>query len=250
MLYAILYGSFPFNGETIEELELAIQKGNFILTEEISIKGRDLLQRMLNNNPSERITIKEIYMHPWLAGIKPCIIHINILVCLFNEEELSSIRKDYDFKERQKDNSNSGDSSIFTIHNLDTENNEEEELNKSIIMAPYNTNESDEENFIETVRPLILNKRIVKFSSKLRKINREYERNNNSNIDNGIYLKPVSPLARINCRKDSIPKTNQINKAALDKMEDMGFDKNFVLGSINANRHNSATTCYYLLSET
>ena len=32
-------------------------------------------------------------------------------------------------------------------------------------------------------------------------------------------------------------------------MEAMGFDKKFITGSLNANSHNSATTCYYLLSE-
>lgn len=176
------------------------------------------------------------------------------VVCLFSEEEVECIKKDYDFKERQKDTSISDDSSIFTVHNLDTETNEEEELNKSIVMAPYNTNESDEENFIETVEALVVSKRIIKFSSKLREINREYERDNNSNIDNGIYLKPASTITTIvspkaHNKKDSITKTNQINKATLDKMEDMGFDRKFTIGSINANSHNSATTCYYLLSE-
>lgn len=69
VLYAILYGNFPFNGETVEELELAIQKGCYTLPEDISLEARDLLARMLESNPSERITVPEIYSHPWLVSI-------------------------------------------------------------------------------------------------------------------------------------------------------------------------------------
>ena len=32
-------------------------------------------------------------------------------------------------------------------------------------------------------------------------------------------------------------------------MEEMGFEKKYIIGSLNANSHNSATTCYCLLSE-
>lgn len=69
VLYAILYGNFPFNGDTIEELELAIQKGNYILSEEISLEARDLLSCMLNSDPGSRIKVAEIYLHPWLNNI-------------------------------------------------------------------------------------------------------------------------------------------------------------------------------------
>jgi len=252
VLYAILYGTFPFNGDTVEELELAIQKGDYTLPEEISSEARDLLANILNSDPATRIKLPEIYSHSWMSSVnKSCIFSLNKIVCLFSEEEIDRIRKDYNFKERQKDLSVSDDNSIFTVHNLDTENNEEEELSRSIVMAPYNTNESDEENFVETIESLILNKRTIKFSSKLREINREYERDNNSKIDNGIYLKSTNAIisSKTYYKKDSIPRTNQINKRVLDKMEEMGFDRKFVIGSINASSHNNATTCYYLLSE-
>lgn len=169
------------------------------------------------------------------------------LVSIFTEEELSSIRRDYDFKERLKDSSVSSNSSIFTVHNLDTEANEE--LSKSIVMAPYNTNESGCEDFVEVP---VVSKRVIKFSSKLREVNREYERDNNSNIDNGIYLKSANAKPhRVHCKRNSVMKIvgGQIKKEVLSEMEKMGFERKFVIGSVNANSHNSATTCYYLLSQ-
>lgn len=251
VLYAILYGNFPFNGDAIEDLELAILQGHYTLPSDISLEARDLLSRMLDPDAGGRIRVDEIYKHAWMASAGDSSKGGNEVVCLFSEEELDNIRRDYDFKERQRECSTSGDSSIFTVHNLDTETNEDEELSKSIVMAPYNTNESDEESFIETVEPLVVSRRVIKFSSKLREINREYERDNNSNIDNGIYVKPTAVVSsRIATKRDSLAKpSSNTNQRILSRMEEMGFDRKFVVGSINANSHNSATTCYYLLSE-
>lgn len=179
--------------------------------------------------------------------------------CLFTEEEIGSIRKEYDFKERLKDTSVSDSSSIFTVHNLDTENSEEMDVSKSIVLAPYNTNESDEEELLHFTQPLFVSKRTIKFSSKLREVNRQYEKDNNSNIDNGIYVNPSDKLSKPSHKKadaHSKPKPwyltplwrSQIDKVTLRKMEEMGFEKSFVVGSLNANSHNSATTCYHLLA--
>lgn len=69
VLYALLYGNFPFNGNTVEELERAIVKGKYLLPTDISLEARDLLGRMLNSNPSLRITVPEIFAHPWMLSI-------------------------------------------------------------------------------------------------------------------------------------------------------------------------------------
>ena len=127
-------------------------------------------------------------------------------------------------------------------------------MNKSSILAPFNSNET-EEDFIGEVQPLIESRKIIKFSSKLREINRQYERDNNSNIDNGVYVQQMSPrssLKSYSTRSTAYSTqhyTTQVNKQVLNKMEKMGLDKGFVISSLNANAHNSATTCYYLLCE-
>ena len=119
-----------------------------------------------------------------------------ILVRLFTEEEVSDLKREFDFRERLNDSSIS-DSSVFTVHNLETENSDTEELSKSVVLAPYNTNESDEEEeeeFIDSIEPMIMSKRTIKFASKIREVNRQYEKDNNSNINNGIYLQAANPI--------------------------------------------------------
>jgi serine/threonine protein kinase len=78
VLYALLYGNFPFSGNTVEDLEESIQKGEYILPTDISPEVRDLLSHMLDSNPSTRITIPQIYKHPWMQCIdESCTAHNN-----------------------------------------------------------------------------------------------------------------------------------------------------------------------------
>ena len=110
---------------------------------------------------------------------------------MFSKEEIRSIKEEFDYRERLKDQSaNEDEVSIFTVHNLDTTESAENgaDLSKSTILAPFNSNEPREQEFIESVKPLVVAKRTLKFSSKLREIDRQYERNNNSKLDNGVYV--------------------------------------------------------------
>ncbi len=279
VLYAMLYGNFPFRATNVEELEQLILGGNYTLPPEISESARDLIAKILNLDPAQRITIPEIYAHPWMRDVDYRCIHIYIhnllrIVSLFTEEEINAIKKEYDYKERQKDNSVSAEeSSVFTVHGLNTtaENNDSEsDLSKSAILAPFNSNEPDERSFVDSVQPLVISKHTIKFCSKLREIDRQYERDNNSKIDNGVYVQaallaspPISPkssgtkglhagltrsTAGSSTTQSSTP-TNQLDKNVLEQMERMGFDRSFVIASLNGNVHNSATTCYYLMAE-
>ena len=91
---------------------------------------------------------------------------------------------------------------IFTEHNLDTKTNMGSMLKnastKSIILAPFNSTISevqtmDEEGkerpyqWPEEVRKLIVPKRILKFAPKVKDLDRQYEHNNNADLDNGVY---------------------------------------------------------------
>lgn len=169
---------------------------------------------------------------------------------------MASLRKEHDFKERNKDLSVS-ESSLFTEHNLDTTTNKSgDEGSRSDILAPFNTNEGEEEDFIRSVEPLVVSRRTIKFSSKLREINRRYERDNNSNIDNGIYVNAVTPdlapklhSSRSTVANSTQSSSSQPDKQVVNRMEKMGFEKGFVVESLKSNEHNCATTCYYLLHE-
>ena len=69
VLYTMIYGNFPFHGDSVEELEQLILIGKYNLSSEVSKEARDLLSRLLESNPSKRITISEIYSHPWMQNI-------------------------------------------------------------------------------------------------------------------------------------------------------------------------------------
>ena len=182
-------------------------------------------------------------------------------MALFTEEETAVIKREYDFKERLSDSALSETSSVFTVHNLNTTENNDDDMSKSDILAPFNTNENDtmendtmENDTMENIEPLIVSRRIIKFSPKLREFNRRYERDNNSNIDNGIYVQSLSsnnsPRAfstRSTSSNTMQSSYTQIDKQIIEKMVKMGFDNSFVKSSLNSDSHNSATTCYYLM---
>ena len=64
---------------------------------------------------------------------------------------------------------------------------------KSIILAPFNSTKSNLNWELEQlcddeeVKEMIRSKGAVKYSVKVKEINRQYEMNNNANLDNGVY---------------------------------------------------------------
>lgn len=75
-------------------------------------------------------------------------------------------------------------------------------------MAPYNSKEPNENIFIEAISPMIISKKAIKFCPKLREINRQYERNNNSKLDNGVYLSEAMKL--VHGEEKDIPKQQSV----------------------------------------
>ena len=73
---------------------------------------------------------------------------------------------------------------------MDTSINEptKNESSRSVILAPFNSTQKEDSSceFHESVLP----SRVVRFGSKVREIDRQYERNNNCELDNGVYNKP------------------------------------------------------------
>lgn len=69
VLYAMLYGNFPFRGGDVEDLEHMILKGKYTLGTEVSEEARDLITKILSYDPSKRPTISEIFSHPWMKSV-------------------------------------------------------------------------------------------------------------------------------------------------------------------------------------
>ena len=71
VLYAMLCGYLPFEHEDNEELYKKICKGKFTLPPFLSDNAKDLLTKILNTDPTQRITIPNIKQHPWFNLINP-----------------------------------------------------------------------------------------------------------------------------------------------------------------------------------
>ena len=77
LLYTMLCGRFPFEGDTINEISTNIQCGKYNIDfhpwNNISDNAKDLIKKMFVINPNNRIKAKEILEHPWLMDelVKP-----------------------------------------------------------------------------------------------------------------------------------------------------------------------------------
>ncbi len=73
ILYILLSGCMPFSGKNDDQIESAIEKGEYVLTgelwDEVSDEAKDLVKKLLKMDPSERIPAAECLEHPWLKEI-------------------------------------------------------------------------------------------------------------------------------------------------------------------------------------
>ena len=206
-----------------------------------------------------------------------------LLVKLLNEHEKELIEDEFFKAKERKDTEDDGQ---FTEHHLDTSINEltRNETSKSVILAPFNSTQT--EKYEEIEQSNVLPKSVMKFMAKVREVDRQFERNNNCEVDNGVYNKEdvdlqageanknsnFDPLAVSDQDKDKeyeckspreeeriskrhcIPKLTEITQlkidsGALSKVESFGFPKTFVENSLIMNETNHATTTYFLLIE-
>jgi serine/threonine protein kinase len=68
VLYCVLSATFPFE---VKQRKQAIKEGlphpELTFDFPISDEAKDLISKMLELNPEKRITVQEIYEHPWVA---------------------------------------------------------------------------------------------------------------------------------------------------------------------------------------
>jgi len=66
----MLYGTTPFKGSGIKELQGQILSCDYELKEEVSEEARDLIQKLLCRDPTERLTLSQVLKHPWLSKVE------------------------------------------------------------------------------------------------------------------------------------------------------------------------------------
>ena len=150
-----------------------------------------MLTGLLEKDPAKRLNTRQILAHPWMADAKD-------FVQLFTQAEKNYIRSEYTYTDTTRYNRNSTmqggveyESDIFVDAMLDTNENSilKNAETKSVILAPFNSTKSNietGEEFLEQVRDLLEDRRCIKFAPRVREIAKQYEVNNNAELDNGV----------------------------------------------------------------
>ena len=187
VLYAMLYGVVPFRANNMSELQKLIIKAKYTLQDCISKDARDLLKGLLEREPAKRLTIRQIYAHPWLKDAADT-------VELFTQAEKNYIKSEFTYNDTARYNRNTGEETKddFIDAMLDTNENSilKNADTKSIILAPFNSTKSNIETdneFLEEIKDMLHEKGIIKFAPRVREIDMQYEVNNNAELDNGVY---------------------------------------------------------------
>ena len=289
VLFAMLYGTVPFKGTNMDELHSLIKAGTYTLKDDISKEARKLIKGILEINPNKRLKLKEILQTPWLQDVPETI-------DVFTESEKETIKKELIYANTKRINRNFGKEApkdfgqmtdgsdifpFFTEHKLDSTQNTlvRNRTTKSVILAPFNSTLTHvSEGHVE---PKILKKKdILKFGVKVKDIDRQYEANNNWELDNGVFNEfiqktdsddiphsikdSISSLKRteeskaegtiMETEEDEEPDSIDYDEIYFDEkvyqtMEKLGFTKKYLNELANRNMHTYGTTGMHLLQK-
>ena len=278
-LYIMLSGNVPFNRGKLNDLQYEILNSPLNPIKDISNDANDLLFNMLCKDPKKRFSADDILNHSWLK-MDDTEFNMNLNVNkyhLFTNAEMILLSKTHiDYRKAPKGElgENFTLRNLFTIDDKVDINNKNIET-KSIILAPYNTILSDDEEFseeLDNINPEIITENdIMKFSGKVKEFNINYELNNNEEIDNGMLINSKNDLisGEVNNSKNNISnsiinsksnlqKKNEqhinhtnsfiINEYFVNMVVDLGYNRDFVIKCLEKNELNPATAAYYLFS--
>ena len=284
VLYAMVTGFFPFRGINETQLHENILTGIYPKPNNISGELLDLLSKILDINPSKRISIEEILKHPWLSDTD-CINNAknkykDFSLNLFTKaEKIIYGKMKLNYKKVSKDIQLEN----FTNKNIDSYYEEENQnvQTMSFVFTPYNTNrekDEDEDLYYDDVN---IEDDIIQFTPKVQEISRLYEIHNNYEFDQGYIIEKkelwrrrlkVSIKNTIEKDKDKNNKKSSekkevkdssnnnllklnvsmikgsfnIDEEALKYVENFGYKKEYIIKSLESNELNHATATYYL----
>jgi hypothetical protein len=115
---------------------------------------------------------------------------------IFTEAEKEIVRTEFRYERRRHD----GDSqTLFTEQNIDSTQNDltKNVTTKSVILAPFNSTKSHISDLHSSVEDALQDRKDkLRFAAKVRDIDRQYEKNNNCELDNGVYNKLACASSR------------------------------------------------------
>ena len=179
-LYYMLSGTQPFKGNNINELTNNILSGKYNNIDFISNEANDLINHMLQVDVNKRYNVNQCLSHPWLLGVDE---NERFNYNLFtNAEKVLLSKYNVNYLNCDKDEIVEN----FTIKNLDTLEDDKKltGYTKSLILAPYNSVNLNNDNLIEN--EVLIENNICKFGVKAQQANLKYELNNNIDFDNGM----------------------------------------------------------------
>ena len=92
VLFLLVTGYLPFDESNVYTLFQKIKAADFVFPSNISECCQDLISRMLNPDPVNRISLSQIHHHPWFQVDMPN--HLTYLTdCLERKEELMSLNE-------------------------------------------------------------------------------------------------------------------------------------------------------------
>ena len=288
VLYAMLSGNVPFKANNINDLKHNIILGNYNIINHISNDAQNIIMRLLEINPSKRITINEILSHPWILSLDQCNLDDNGKMSFFTKAELILLSKgNLDYRNCNKEEIIEN----FTMNNLYTQNDKENKdiLTKSNILAPFSSSIINENDISSNLcNELDIKNDIIEFNENVNILNRQYELNNNGEIDHGILINHSSSLKEKNieeeiydnnyklsiennniknnisapenkkfikyCKEDSqrnissLTNSSTIDENVIKIMEGMGYKRDYIQKALFNNDFNYATATFFLLS--
>lgn len=99
---------------------------------------------------------------------------------------------------------------------------------KSVILAPFNSTKSNIESlepFSETIKDLLQSNSCIKFAARVRDINKQYEQNNNAELDNGVYHKLEEEEDKKNADKKGLNSSDDSLQSSFNKESSLKSDE-------------------------
>jgi len=103
------------------------------------------------------------------------------LVPTFTDSEKETIVKEFSCHARNEKANVLETENTFTEQSIDKTQNDLTKNNttKSVILAPFNTTLSDNDQYNDEIKEMMRDKKAIKLSSNVRDIDKQYEKNNN-----------------------------------------------------------------------
>ena len=107
LLYAMVCGAVPFKANNMQELYKNIMNKGFVFPLPLSKEVKDLIRKMLNKVPDQRVLIPEILSHPWVVTSSDFDIEDELNSTL-SRKDCSNILSHYTDQINQLDDKNTG----------------------------------------------------------------------------------------------------------------------------------------------